>query len=94
MAGLPNGNEELFKPLVDDSDYRFITLSNGLRCLLVSDPEADKAAASLDVSIHKRASSVRAEGEPKSRKVRTYNLWRSVAGYRLCSLPQSSNIVA
>lgn len=45
-----NGHGELVKPIVDTFDYRFITLSNGLRCLLVSDPEADKAAACLDVS--------------------------------------------
>ena len=31
----------------DPRDYRFLTLSNGLRVLLVSDPKTDKAAASL-----------------------------------------------
>ncbi len=33
----------------DDRDYRYLTLDNGLRVLLVSDPAADKAAASLVV---------------------------------------------
>lgn len=33
----------------DDRDYRFVTLSNGLKVLLVSDPDTDKAAASLVV---------------------------------------------
>ncbi|WP_261397644.1 insulinase family protein [Halomonas sp. DP8Y7-3] len=35
----------------DDRDYRVLTLDNGLEVLLVSDPEADKAAASLNVSV-------------------------------------------
>jgi insulysin len=33
----------------DNRDYRYITLANGLRVLLVSDPTTDKAAASLVV---------------------------------------------
>mmetsp|Transcript_10931 Transcript_10931/g.29980 ORF Transcript_10931/g.29980 Transcript_10931/m.29980 type:complete len:1056 (-) Transcript_10931:352-3519(-) len=40
----------LVKPRVDTFSYRFLTLSNGLRALLVCDPEADKAACSCDVS--------------------------------------------
>ena len=39
------------KPQSDKLQYRFITLPNGLKALLVSDPETDKAAASLDVSV-------------------------------------------
>ncbi|MDY7117111.1 insulinase family protein [Halomonas sp. SSL-5] len=35
----------------DERDYRVVTLDNGLTALLVSDPEADKAAASLNVSV-------------------------------------------
>ena len=31
--------------------YRFVTLENGLRALLVSDRDADKAACSLDVAV-------------------------------------------
>lgn len=33
----------------DDRQYRYVELDNGLKVLLVSDPEADKAAASLSV---------------------------------------------
>ncbi|MEQ5800774.1 insulinase family protein [Halomonas sp. H10-9-1] len=35
----------------DERGYRVVTLENGLTALLVSDPEADKAAASLNVSV-------------------------------------------
>lgn len=30
--------------------YRFLTLDNGLRALLISDPSADKSACSMDVA--------------------------------------------
>ena len=33
----------------DDRDYRFVQLTNDLKVLLISDPEADKSAASLSV---------------------------------------------
>ncbi|MBE0488287.1 MAG: insulinase family protein [Halomonas sp.] len=45
---------EVATPLVsphDSRDYRVLTLENGLTALLVSDPEADKAAASMNVSV-------------------------------------------
>ncbi|EIN07085.1 hypothetical protein PUNSTDRAFT_53482 [Punctularia strigosozonata HHB-11173 SS5] len=35
----------------DDRDYRVIELLNGLQATIVSDPAADKAAASLDVAV-------------------------------------------
>ncbi|MFC7369771.1 insulinase family protein [Vreelandella zhaodongensis] len=35
----------------DSRDYRVLTLDNGLQALLVSDPEADKAAASMNVRV-------------------------------------------
>ncbi|MGO3057621.1 MAG: insulinase family protein [Halomonas sp.] len=35
----------------DSRDYRVLTLENGLNVLLVSDPEADKAAASMNVRV-------------------------------------------
>jgi secreted Zn-dependent insulinase-like peptidase len=45
----------LMSPLIqsksDKRQYKFITLPNSLKCLLVSDPEADKSAASLDVHV-------------------------------------------
>ena len=42
----------LHKPQVDKLDYRFITLDNSLKALLICDVEADKAAASMDVRAH------------------------------------------
>ena len=35
----------------DKRSYRSLTLNNGLRVLLVSDPDADKAAAAMDVEV-------------------------------------------
>ena len=35
----------------DDRDYRIIRLDNGLEATLVHDAKADKAAASLDVTV-------------------------------------------
>jgi insulysin len=35
----------------DTRDYRVLTLDNGLTALLVSDPDADRAAASMNVSV-------------------------------------------
>lgn len=35
----------------DDNDYRIVELANGLRAVLVSDADADKAAASLNVAV-------------------------------------------
>lgn len=42
-------SEQLVKPACDKLAYRHVRLSNGLRVLLISDPETDKAAASLNV---------------------------------------------
>lgn len=38
-------------PKADTFEYRWITLPNDLKVVLVHDPETDKAAASLDVSV-------------------------------------------
>ena len=46
----------------DDRDYRHVTLSNGLQVTLVSDPTADKAAASLDVNVGHFADPVEVPG--------------------------------
>ena len=43
--------EPIVKSEGDDRAYRHITLSNGLACMLVSDPATDKAAAALDVNV-------------------------------------------
>lgn len=44
-----SSNIDLIKPRVDTLQYRFFTLPNRLRCLVISDPETEKAAAALDV---------------------------------------------
>ncbi|GAA5835179.1 hypothetical protein JCM3766R1_006893 [Sporobolomyces carnicolor] len=50
------GEFAVFRPVIeqspnDDRAYRLITLRNGLTALLISDPQTDKAAASLSVQI-------------------------------------------
>ena len=45
----PAGEPAVVKSPNDERDYRYIELANGLRALLASDPNADKAAASLTV---------------------------------------------
>ena len=42
--------EEVVKSPNDAREYRAIVLDNGMKVLLISDPEADKAAASVDVN--------------------------------------------
>lgn len=45
---------DTFTPITspnDSRDYRALTLDNGLEVLLVSDPQADKAAAAMNVSV-------------------------------------------
>lgn len=44
-------NSNIEKPLLDDRQYRFFKLKNDLRVLIISDPHADKSAASLDVNV-------------------------------------------
>ena len=49
-----DGVKETATPIIspyDSRDYRVLTLENGLNVLLVSDPEADKAAASMNVRV-------------------------------------------
>ena len=45
------GAPEIVKSPLDPKGYRAFTLDNGLKVLLVSDPAADKSAASLDVHV-------------------------------------------
>lgn len=45
------GSADPIKSDNDQRDYHYFTLPNQLRVLLISDPDADKAAASLDVHI-------------------------------------------
>ncbi|MGR2738329.1 insulinase family protein [Billgrantia sp. Q4P2] len=53
-AALEEAVEEVVLPHVsphDSRDYRVLLLDNGLTALLVSDPEADRAAASMNVGV-------------------------------------------
>lgn len=50
MSAAEAADAALVVPKVDAFKYRFIELDNQLKALLVSDPTADKCAASLDVS--------------------------------------------
>lgn len=43
--------DHLETPSLDDRSYRVVRLSNQLECLLVHDPETDKASAALDVNV-------------------------------------------
>lgn len=45
------GDGAVYRSPNDARPYRALTLDNGLRVLLISDPEADKAAASLSVNV-------------------------------------------
>jgi secreted Zn-dependent insulinase-like peptidase len=49
--GSANENEIVIKSPIDQKQYRYLELENRLKVLLVSDSEADKSAASLDVFI-------------------------------------------
>ena len=46
----PDATADVSKSPRDTRTYRALTLDNGLQVLLVSDPETDKAAASVDVN--------------------------------------------
>ncbi|PKA63852.1 Zinc-metallopeptidase, peroxisomal [Apostasia shenzhenica] len=45
------GESEIFKARTDKREYRRVVLPNALEALLISDPDTDKAAASMDVSV-------------------------------------------
>jgi insulysin len=42
---------DIIKPTQDIRAYKYFTLPNKFRCLLISDPEADKSAAAIDVRV-------------------------------------------
>ncbi|KAF9598098.1 hypothetical protein IFM89_024443 [Coptis chinensis] len=48
---LEKKTEIIIKPRTDKREYRRIVLPNALQVLLISDPETDKAAASMNVSV-------------------------------------------
>lgn len=43
--------ENVIKSPTDDRDYRYIILDNGLKVLLISDPDTDKSASAVDVNV-------------------------------------------
>ena len=43
--------QEIVKPKLDKRVYKYITLPNKLRCILIQDSDSDKSAASLDVRV-------------------------------------------
>jgi hypothetical protein len=43
--------KEIVRSANDNRDYRYLELENGMRVLLIHDPQAEKAAAALDVNI-------------------------------------------
>ena len=62
----------------DKRKYRVITLENGMRCALVSDPISDKAAASLGQPAGFRCRSVRGSRNDDQQRYRSAagSLWR------------------
>uniref|UniRef100_A0A0E0LME8 Uncharacterized protein n=1 Tax=Oryza punctata TaxID=4537 RepID=A0A0E0LME8_ORYPU len=50
-AAAAKGDVEITRPRNDKRGYRRVVLPNDLECLLVSDPDTDKAAASMNVSV-------------------------------------------
>ena len=44
-------DEQIVKSPTDKRSYEYFVLDNGLKALVISDPEADKAAAALDVHV-------------------------------------------
>ncbi|XWS66351.1 hypothetical protein CRYUN_Cryun05aG0191800 [Craigia yunnanensis] len=53
---------EIIKPITDKREYRRIVLSNSLQVLLISDPDTDKCAASMNVGVGSFCDPVGLEG--------------------------------
>ena len=53
---------KLIQSKSDKREYKYLTLPNKLRVLLISDPEADKSAASMDVGAGSALDDPRAKG--------------------------------
>ncbi|MBZ2168240.1 insulinase family protein [Marinobacter sp. F4216] len=51
VSSLAIATEQLKKSPNDNNQYRLLELNNGLQAILVSDPDADKAAASMNVAV-------------------------------------------
>ncbi|MGI9279891.1 MAG: insulinase family protein [Endozoicomonas sp.] len=46
-----NTSDAIIKSVNDHREYHYLTMENGVRALLVSDPNTDKAAVSIDVNV-------------------------------------------
>jgi hypothetical protein len=53
VIAVPHTMDETFvrKRALDERDYKSLTLDNGLRVLLVSDPKSNRSAAAIDVNV-------------------------------------------
>jgi secreted Zn-dependent insulinase-like peptidase len=53
VIAVPQTIDETFvrKRALDERDYKSLTLDNGLRVLLVSDPKSNRSAAAIDVNV-------------------------------------------
>ncbi len=51
IASANDTQQQILKGSIDDRRYQHLVLDNKLRVILISDPSADKAAASLDVNV-------------------------------------------
>lgn len=54
--------EDVARSEADVRDYRYLRLENGLQIMLVSDPDSEKAAASLDVNVGSAQNPAQREG--------------------------------
>lgn len=50
-AAIDGGDTPVMRSPADPRAYRYLRLSNGLKVLLIADPQSDKAAASLNVNV-------------------------------------------
>ena len=66
-AAVSNKHVEISKSSNDDRKYQYLRLANGMKVLLISDPSAEKSAASIDVSVGHMA-------DPKQRQGLTHFL--------------------
>lgn len=57
----------LEKPANDNRDYCLLKLANELQVLLISDPEADRASAALDVHVGSLSDPVNEKKKKKKR---------------------------
>ncbi|KAI2489037.1 hypothetical protein MHU86_25560 [Fragilaria crotonensis] len=51
VISYPSATTNIMKPPLDNRDYEYFTLKNGLRVLLCSDPTTNEAAAAMDVHV-------------------------------------------